>query len=216
MRVILPFVLVAAVVLAPVAPAAQTPAPSASDLAARVQKRYESIRDFTADFTQDYRGILNRRTAPQRGKVLLKKPHRVRFTYDVPEYMVFVSDGVKLMSYRREDRAGTESPLPKEDESSTALMFLAGRGNLARDFTPAIAAGAPASEWHLGLVPKTKQTDFDTLTLILDRRTLAVVGFITTDDQGTNTIRFQNLKENTGLANSAFEFTFPPGTDISR
>ena len=77
-------------------------------------------------------------------------------------------------------------------------------------------AGAPAGEYHLGLVPKSTQADFETLTLFLDRPTLAVLGFVTTDDQGTNTIRFSNLKENTGLADSAFAFTFPKGTDIRR
>ena len=127
-----------------------------------------------------------------------------------------MSDGVLFKSYFQETKAGTESPLPKPNESSTALMFLAGHGNLARDFTPGIVNGAPATEWHLGLVPKSKQTDFDTLTLILNRTTLALLGFVTTDDQGTNTIRFSNLKENTGLADSAFAYKFPPGTEINR
>ena len=215
MRNMLPCVLAVGMALAPaVSPQAQTP--DAAELAARLQKRYESIRDFTADFSQNYRGLLQRRAATERGKVLLKKPNRVRFTYESPEKKVFVSDGVLFKSYFQETRSGTESPLPKPNESSTALMFLAGHGNLARDFTPGIVSGAPATEWHLGLVPKSKQTDFDTLTLILDRNTLALLGFVTTDDQGTNTIRFSNLKENTGLADRAFAFEFPPGTEISR
>jgi outer membrane lipoprotein carrier protein len=217
MRIILPCVLAAGMAVAlAAAPAAQTPAPSAVDLAARLQKRYESIRDFTADFTQNYRGLLQRRAATETGKMLLKKPNRVRFTYESPEKKVFVSDGVLFKSYFQETRAGTETPLPKANESSTALMFLAGHGNLSRDFTPGIVTGAPATEWHLGLVPKSKQTDFDTLTLFLNRTTLALLGFVTTDDQGTNTIRFSNLKENTGLADGAFVYKFPPGTEISR
>jgi outer membrane lipoprotein-sorting protein len=108
-------------------------------------------------------------------------------------------------------------PLPKENEASTALMFLAGRGNLARDFTAVMPADTPpAGEWHLRLVPKSKQADFNTLTLFVDRATLALRGFSTTDDQGTNVIRFTNLKENTGVADKAFLFSFPPGTEISR
>src|SRR5436190_2433712 len=168
MRAVLPVLLAISVgLVAPVARAGQA-APSAADLAARLQKRYESIRDFTADFTQTYRGALLRKPTTERGKMLLKKPSRVRFTYDAPEKKVFVSDGTVFRSYYPEDKSGSEYPLPKDDEASTALMFLAGRGSLVRDFTPSVAAGAPAGEWHLGLLPKTKQTDFDTLTLFVD------------------------------------------------
>ena len=95
-------------------------------------------------------------------------------------------------------------------------MLTRGRGNLTRDFTSKLASGAPAGEWHLALVPKSKQADFDTLTLFMDAQSLALLGFTTTDEQGTNTIRFTNLKENTGLADKAFEFAFPKGTSISR
>ena len=196
--------------------ARQSAAPTAPELAARLQKRYESIRDFTADFSQTYRGVLQRKTAIERGKVLVKKPNRVRFTYESPEKKVFVSDGTVFRSYYQEDRAGSEYPLPKENEASTALLFLAGRGNLVRDFTPAMAEGAPPTEWHLGLIPATKQADFDTLTLFVDRQTLALLGFQTTDAQGTNSIRFTNLKENTAIPDSAFVFHFPAGTAISR
>lgn len=216
MRVVVPvFLAIAVGLLGPDIQAGQA-APSAAELAARLQKRYESIRDFTADFTQTYRGALIRKPTTERGKMWLKKPNRVRFNYDGPEKKVFASDGAVFKSYYPDGRTGSVYPLPKEDESSTALMFLAGRGNLARDFTPSIAAGAPAGEWHLGLLPKTKQTDFDTLTLFIDAKTLALLGFVTTDTQGTNTIRFSNLKENPGVADSAFVFEFPKGTVITK
>jgi len=195
-------------------PAAQTP--SASELSGRLQRRYESIRDFTADFTQTFQGLLTKRPVTERGKVWLKKPNRVRFNYEKPEPKVFVSNGVLFRSYYPENRSGTESPLPTGTDVSTALLFLAGRGDLTRDFTSKMASGAPAGEWHLGLVPKSKQADFETLTLFMDSQTLALLGFNTTDQQGTNTIRFMNLKENAGVSDAEFKFEFPKGTVVSR
>jgi len=127
-----------------------------------------------------------------------------------------VSDGTRFYSYYPAERAGSVTPLPKENEAPTALLFLAGRGDLVRDFTASLAAGQPDGEWHLRLVPRSRQADFQTLTLIVDRRSLALRGFITVDEQGTNTIRFSNLKENTGLRDTAFLFAFPPGTEVSR
>lgn len=215
-RLTLPVLLCAALRVVGVAGAPIQSAPPAAELAARLQARYESIRDFTADFTQTYRGVLLRQAATERGTAMVKKPNRIRFAYASPEAKLFVSDGTVLKTYYPEERAGSIQPLPAEGEASTALLFLAGRGHLVRDFTASIVAGAPAGEWHLGLVPRSPQADFDTLTLYTDARTLALLGFATTDDQGTNEIRFSHLKENTGLPDRAFAFTFPKGTDISR
>jgi outer membrane lipoprotein carrier protein len=197
-------------------PAAQADRPDAADLARRLQARYQTIRDFTADFSQTYQGVLLRKGASERGKLLLKKPSRVRMNYEAPEKKVFVSDGTQFYSYFPEDRAGSVSALPRPGESSTALLFIAGQGDITRDFTASLPAEQPEGEWHLLLVPRKPQTDFKTLTLIVDRTTLGLRGFVTVDDQGTNTIRFSRIKENAGLRDTEFFFTFPKGTDISR
>ena len=91
----------------------QTPAPDAAAIATRLQTRYESIRDFTADFTQTYQGRLMRRTATERGKVQVKKPYRIRFTYTAPDKKEFVSDGKFFYSYFQTERTGSRQPLPK-------------------------------------------------------------------------------------------------------
>ena len=189
-------------------------APSAEELAARLQARYGTIRDFSADFSQTFTGILMKRPTTEKGRVLVKKPLRVRFTYESPDRKEFVSDGSQFYSYFQESRYGTRTPLPRESEQSTALLFLAGRGNLARDFTPSLAGQPAVDEWHLTLVPKQVQTDFQTLTLFVDRRTLVLRGFGTTDEQGKNTIRFTNIRENRGLTEKDFVFKFPPGTEF--
>jgi outer membrane lipoprotein carrier protein len=191
-------------------------APSAADLTKQLQARYQTVRDFTADFTQTYQGVLLRKAATERGKIQLKKPSRVRMTYESPERKVFVADGTQFYSYFPSDRTGSVNPLPKEGESSTALLFIAGRGDLTRDFTASLAPAQPPAEWHVKLVPKTPQADFQTLTLIVNRSSLALSGFVTVDDQGTNTIRLANVKENTGLRDNAFDFQFPKGTEINR
>lgn len=193
-----------------------TTQPSAADLAKRLQARYQTVRDFTADFTQTYQGVLLRKGATERGKLMLKKPSRVRMKYESPEKKEFVSDGTRFYSYFPADRAGSESPLPKDGESSTALMFIAGRGDLTRDFTASMSTSQQPGEWQLKLVPKTPQSDFQTLTLIVNRETLALLGFITVDEQGTNTIRLSQVKENAGLKDTDFNFKFPNGTDINR
>ena len=194
----------------------QTTQPNPTDLAKKLQARYQTVRDFTADFSQTYQGALLRKAVTERGKLLLKKPSRVRMTYEAPEKKVFVSDGSQFYSFFPADKAGSVTPLPKPGESSTALLFLAGQGDLVRDFTASLPADQPQGEWHLRLIPFKPQSDFNSLTLIIDRTNLLLKGFVTVDDQGTNTIRFSSVKENTGLGDHEFHFKFPPGTEISR
>jgi outer membrane lipoprotein carrier protein len=192
---------------------AQTP--TAADLAARVQARYNTIRDFTADFTQRQTSPLLPKPVLERGDVKVKKPGRMRWTYATGDRNQVVSDGTMIYFYFPSDRYVSPSPMPKGDEASTALLFLAGQGNLTRDFEVSLAADQPAGEWRLLLRPRTKDADFESLTLEVDRATLAFRGLVTVDEQGgTSAFRFTNLRENRGLSDREFEFSVPRGVEV--
>jgi outer membrane lipoprotein carrier protein len=200
--------------LAAATPAAQTP--SAEQLARQLQTHYDGVKDFTAAFTQSFRGVALPQQTTERGTVAVKKPYRMRWTYTAPEKKELVTDGLQIWDYRPSDKVVLVRPMPKEGEASTALLFLAGRGNLLRDFAVSMAPAQPEDEWHLSLVPKSKQADFTSLVVQVDRRTMSLRGLVKTDDTGSWTYRFQGLKENAGLADKTFTFTPPRGVDIIR
>jgi outer membrane lipoprotein carrier protein len=192
-------------------------APSAAEVARNLQRKYEQVRDFSADFEHTYRGGVLRKTLTERGTLLVKKPGRMRWTYTSPEKKEFVSDGRKLYSYVPEDKqviVGTVSPA---DEASSPALFLAGKGDLLRDFAPSLASveGAAASDVVLKLVPKTPQREYDWIILVLDRASLQIRRLVTADTQGgTSTFVFTRLHENVGLPDKAFAFTIPRGVDV--
>ena len=171
-------------------------APSAADLAARVQAHYAQVRDFTASFTLTQSSALLPRPTTERGSVKVKKPGRMRWLYTADK-KEFVADGSMLYSFFPRDKYVNVNPLPKGEDASTALLFLTGRGDLARDFTSTLDGDQPAGEWRLNLKPKAKQTDFTSLALEVERTTLALRGITVVDDQGgTSRFRFEGLKEN--------------------
>ena len=214
--------LVAMVAAATVAPRAQPrgdapQTPDPADLARQVQAHYDTVRDFAADFTQKITGGFLRGAAADGGKLLVKKPGKMRLTYTGRTPREIIADGSQFYDYTPVDKVVFVSPMPAAEDGSTAFLFLAGRGSLARDFTPSMPADQPAGEWHLTLTPKRPQADFTALTLIVERQSLRLAGLIKKDDQGeTSTFRFLNLRENTGIADKAFEFTPPPGVKIRR
>ena len=190
--------------------------PSAADLAAAVQRRYASIRDFSADFTQTYQGGVLRQKTTERGTVLIKKPGRMRWTYTSPEKKEFVSDGRTLYAHLVADKQVHVSALPAGGGDTSATLFLAGRGDLTRDFTAELAA-QDASTYSLKLTPRQRQQDFDTLTLVVDRESYRIRSLVATDGQGgTSTFVFSNFKENVGFDDSRFAFKMPRGVKVIR
>jgi outer membrane lipoprotein carrier protein len=191
---------------------------SAADLAAALQRKYDGIRDFSADFTHTYEGGVLRKQITERGHLLVKKPGRMRWDYSAPEPKQFVSDGVKMYSYIPQDKQVIVAAVPADENAPTPTLFLAGKGNVTRDFTPSLAdapAGMPAGSRALKLVPKAKQRDYDWLVLVLDPASLAIRGLLTVDEQGgKSSFSFTNLKENVGLTDKEFAFKIPRGVDV--
>jgi outer membrane lipoprotein carrier protein len=191
--------------------------PAAQDLARRLQAHYDTVRDFTADFTHAYRGGALHQSMTEQGQVRVKKPGRMYWTYTSPEKKEFVSDGVKIYSYIPADKVVYVSDVPTGDQASTGLLFLTGRGDLLRDFHPAVPKTQPPDAWQLDLVPQTQQQDFTSLSLRVDPRSLVLKGLTTTDLQdGVSTFTFANLRENTGLTDNQFVFKVPRGVEIRR
>ena len=194
----------------------QAPAPPALDLARQIQAHYDKVQDFSADFTMTHQGLLLRQKAVEKGNVRLKKPNRMWWKYTSPDKREYVADGTRFYSYSPQDKLGTQDPLSEVSDGSTFLLFLAGKGDLVRDFTPTLAPTQPADQWHLLLTPKTKQSDFDTLTLMVDRRTLDLRGLVQHSPSGTSTFTFTGYRSNVGLKDSDFIFRFPANAVIKK
>jgi outer membrane lipoprotein carrier protein len=189
--------------------------PPAAELARQLQTHYNTVRDFTADFTHQYRGGALHQTLTERGQVRIKKPGLMDWIYTSPEKKEFMSDGTKLYSYIPSEKVVMVNDLPTGDQAPTALLFLAGRGDLVRDFRPALPRTQPDGLWQLDLVPKTAQTDFTTISMTVDPRTLALRGLTSTDAQdGLSTFTFSNLRENVGLSDNQFQFKIPRGVEV--
>jgi outer membrane lipoprotein carrier protein len=204
----------------PTAPAARAAAAelSASDVAARLQSHYDTVKDFSADFTHTYEGGVLRRKTTERGTVVIKKPGKMRWTYTAPEEKLFVSDGRKVYAYVPADRQVTVSDLPSGDEPATPVLFLVGRGNVTRDFAPSYAPavpGAPADAYAIQLVPKRRVPDYESLTVIVDRNSYALRMLVARDGQGgASTFTFSRLKENVGVPDAKFAFSIPRGVEV--
>lgn len=189
---------------------------TAEDLAARIQQRYDTIRDFEADFVQTYQGGLLRTKTTEQGTVAIKRPGRMRWVYTKPERKEFVSNGQRVYSYLPADKQVIVSPMPPADQTTPAL-FLAGQGHLVRDFTASFAPlpNALPGLQTVKLVPRKADPDLEWLILGVDPKTLQIRQLAAGDRQGgTSAFTFNNLKENRSLSDKLFEFQVPRGVEV--
>lgn len=192
-------------------------APAADELARRIQARQQTIRDFTASFTEQVSSPLLPKPSSEAGELKVKKPGRLRMTYRTGDRNEFVADGAMLHSHFARDRYVTQMALPDEGAAPTWMSFLAGRGSLVLDFTARLADTQPQGEWRLVLTPRVPQADFKSLSLDVDRGSLQLRGLVVVDAQGTtNVYRFTNLRENVGLADREFQFQVPKGVPVKK
>jgi outer membrane lipoprotein carrier protein len=208
------FAVVAAVSF--VAPKAAFPQ-SPTELARAIQQKYDTVRDFSATFVHTYRGGVLRKEATERGTVLIKKPARMRWTYEFPERKVFVGDGSRIYSYIPEDKQVIISPVPADGDATTPALFLSGHGNLLRDFEASVpdAPDTAPGTHTLKLTPRRREAEYDWLVLVVDRGTYRLRKLVTADAQGgQSTLTFSEVRENVGISDKEFRFTIPRGVDV--
>jgi outer membrane lipoprotein carrier protein len=195
--------------------APQSPPPAAQDLARALQRKYDQVHSFTADFVHHYEGGVLRKSLTERGIVQVKKPGRMRWEYKVPEEKLFVSDGRKIYSYVPADRQVIVSTVPAEDQATTAVLFLVGKGNLTRDFKATLLTGNDPKTWTLRLDPRTPQREYDWLIVTVGRASMQIKALTAGDNQGTrSSFQFSNMRENVDLPDKQFEFKIPRGADV--
>ena len=197
---------------------AQPPAaPPIAEVMTQLQARYDAIDDWSADFEHSYAGGVLQAADVERGAVRVKKPGRWRFDYTHPEAKRFVSNGRTIHSYFPDDRQVIVTELPEGGSASTPASFLAGDGDLTRDFSARYAATGNASgdTWVVDLTPVRRDADYEFLTLAIARNNFDIRRMAATDFQGgISTYVFSNLKHNQDLPDALFTFEAPRGVEV--
>src|SRR5882724_5828261 len=110
------------------------PLPSAneaSNLAARMEKRYRNAATLQATFLERYseNGAVLRTEA---GTAYFRRPGKMRWEYDHPEKDLFLVDGKTAWFYVPADHTVTRVPAKQSEDLRTPLALLAGRMKISR------------------------------------------------------------------------------------
>ncbi len=181
-----------------------------------IQHQYEKTHDLEAGFVQEYIGKVMRQPQKGEGKVFFKKKGMMRWDYRIPNQKI-ISDGQTLYFYQPEENQVLVSPV---DRMVREFGFLMGEGDLRRDFKLLSVNDSVQGREDLAVIeiaPREPHPAVSKLSLTLDRKTYLVIQVDVFDGLGNVTrTRFNEIRTNTNLPASFFQFKIPPGTEVIR
>jgi outer membrane lipoprotein carrier protein len=181
-----------------------------------LQKKYNKLRTLSVDFTQIYNSPSDG-TRREAGRLLLKKPGRMRWDYTFPENKLFVSNGRVMYEYVPTDNYATKTSVREADDMRAPFMFLLGRGNLRGEFKLIeFAKESPvrAGNKVLRMIPKRTQ-EFRELMIEVEPNSLQLARLSFIDSDGSRSdFLFSNVRENTPARTELFFFKAPPGVEV--
>jgi outer membrane lipoprotein carrier protein len=186
-------------------------APTATELAARVDHHYNALHSLRVNFVQQYDGLGMHRQ--EGGTLLLKKPGLMRWDYSHPPGKLFVLDGKNAYFYAPGGSEAQRIPAKKLDDLRSPLRLLLGHTQLAKEL--ANLQMTPSGDgFELSGTPKGMEQRVASfrLTVALDG-TIQGIKIEETDGSVTR-FTFTGEQPNVPAPDSEFVFKAPPGVEI--
>jgi outer membrane lipoprotein-sorting protein len=190
---------------------------SVNDVKDRMAKKFESIKDYTADF-QWING-----EAHYHGKLQYKKPDKILLTFDEPQEQKIVSNGNFLYIYIPYLKVVVQQLLSEDTESS--ILATTSEEGLTRLFdeysfsffdSSVMQPYRSTRAYHLRLTQKTPKVGFKRMDLWVagDGTIMQSNGL---SPNGINvSLVFSNVRINTELPDYIFDFEVPADAQIIR
>jgi outer membrane lipoprotein carrier protein len=191
---------------------AQQLAPSAQDVAQRVDRHYNQLHSLKAGFIESYEGLGMRRT--ESGTLLLLKPGRMKWVYSEPAGKLFLIDGKFAWFYSRGDSQVQRIPAKELDDLRSPLRFLLGHTKLDKELSNLRLTAAPNGHFTLTGQPKGQEKRVARLTLTVTADG-AITGIEIEETDGALTrFSFTAEQQNVAIPAETFRFTPPVGVPV--
>ena len=185
-----------------------TGAQDSSGIVQRVDAHYNHLSSLKSRYAEHYAGMGMDRT--ETGTLLLKKPGRMRWSYDEPAGKIFVLDGKFAWFYTPGDSQAQRVPAKQLDDLRSPLRFLLGHTQLKKELDE-LKVVPQGDGFGISGVPKGMQQRIKLLTLdvtssgIIERMRLEEV------DGSVTEFSFSEMHENIPVNDTDFSFTPPAG-----
>jgi outer membrane lipoprotein carrier protein len=187
---------------------------AAEEVAQRLREVQAKTKDFSADLHQEKKLSLMKEKIVSRGRIRFKKPDKVFIEFFHPEPSQMVFDGKTVLLYYKEEKMAERYSLRSNPLVERYLLF-------SKDPFQEKLAGWRILEDResflvMEIIPKVKDPLFVKTRLQVSKKDWMVIGMEMIEKNGdTTSIRYSNMKVNTGLIDSDFEIHLPKDVKIT-
>lgn len=177
----------------------------------RVDQHYNRLTSLRARYTEHYAGMGLDRT--ESGTLLLKKPGRMRWSYDQPEGKLFVLDGKFAWFYNPGDAQVQRLPAKQLDDLRSPLRFLLGHTQLKKELVKLTVTG-DTHGIHISGVPRGMEQRIQRLTLDVTPDGEIQHMKLEEIDGAITEFAFTQVQENVPTREADFVFSPPDGVTV--
>ena len=187
---------------------------SLDTILSRVEQRY-AVAGFTADFLQTSTIKAMEITDTAAGKVLIKRPEKMRWEYTLPDEQIIVTDGHTLWMYRPDDQQVMVGQAPSFFGDGKGASFLSDIRAIRQNFTVTLEKSDREAVYQLKMLPHKADADIAAILILVAKETFEVVEIVTLNAYDDETrIQLENFDYTPSLADELFRFEVPEGVDV--
>lgn len=176
-----------------------------------VDQHYNRLTSLRARYTEHYAGMGLDRT--ESGTLLLKKPGRMRWSYDQPEGKLFVLDGKFAWFYNPGDAQVQRLPAKQLDDLRSPLRFLLGHTQLKKELVK-LTVTEDTHGIHISGIPRGMEQRIQRLTLDVTPAGEIQHMKLEEIDGAITEFAFTQVEENVPTREADFVFSPPDGVTV--
>ncbi len=186
----------------------------ADELTAEIQKTYDSIKTFKADFTQTLTNAASKEQEVRTGKIIFKQPSLLRWESVKPEKELLIVGESVVWDYFPEDELALKYRTKQLFNSKTMIKFISGKAKLEEDFVVE-NQGNENGLIKLKLLPLEPETGLVLAFVWVDPVKKMMAKTLVVDFYGNgNEVSMTNIEIDPEVDDAMFEFTPPKGVDV--
>jgi outer membrane lipoprotein carrier protein len=180
----------------------------------RIRESREKTKDFSADLLQEKKVSLLREKVVSKGRIRFKKPDRISIEFFHPETSHMVYDGKTFFLYFKEEKMAERYQVQGNPVVEKYLLF-------SKDpFQEKLAQWRILEDREsilvLEILPKVKDPLFVKTKLWISKKDWIITGMEMVEKNGdTTTLRYSNMRVNSGLLDSDFEIRLPKDVKVT-
>lgn len=180
----------------------------------RIRETREKTKDFSADLLQEKKITLLKEKVVSKGRIRFKMPDKIFIEFFHPEASQMVYDGKTFLLYFKEEKLAERYQVQGNPMVERYLLF-------SKDpFQEKLAQWKIVEDREsflvLEILPKVRDPLFIKTKMWISKKDWTLSGMEMVEKNGdTTTLRYSNVKVNSGLSDSDFEIRLPKDVKVT-